>query len=131
MDWKYLFTSFEGRISRKPFWLGNLALYILLVVVIVVPLLIASLFGFGMNPDEISSATPTFSIWHWLVLLLILFTIYPSIAIQTKRWHDRGKSGWWFLINFVPFIGGVWALVETGFLRGTEGANQYGNDPLA
>jgi uncharacterized membrane protein YhaH (DUF805 family) len=25
MDWKHLFFSFRGRINRKPFWLGNVA----------------------------------------------------------------------------------------------------------
>jgi uncharacterized membrane protein YhaH (DUF805 family) len=31
----------------------------------------------------------------------------------------------------VPIIGPIWALVECGFLRGTEGPNAYGPDPLA
>ena len=27
MDWKYLFTSLEGRIGRQSYWMGVLALY--------------------------------------------------------------------------------------------------------
>ena len=54
-----------------------------------------------------------------------------SLAVQVKRWHDRDKSAWWLLMNFVPFIGAIWVLVECGFLRGTEGQNNYGPDPLA
>jgi uncharacterized membrane protein YhaH (DUF805 family) len=45
-------------------------------------------------------------------------------------WHDRNKSGWWVLIAFVPVIGGLWYLIECGFLPGTTGANNYGADPL-
>jgi uncharacterized membrane protein YhaH (DUF805 family) len=56
--------------------------------------------------------------------------IYPAIAVYAKRWHDRGKSGWWTLIILVPAIGSIWLLVELGFLRGTPGANKYGPDPL-
>ncbi len=48
-----------------------------------------------------------------------------------KRYHDRNKSGWWVLIVFVPVIGGLWYLIECGFLRGTPGPNNYGPDPLA
>ena len=33
------------------------------------------------------------------------------------------------MINFVPIIG-FWALIENGFLRGTEGKNRFGEDPL-
>ena len=57
--------------------------------------------------------------------------IYPAIMLYAKRWHDRGKSGWWTLIVLVPIIGGLWILVELGFLKGTDGTNQYGPDPLA
>jgi uncharacterized membrane protein YhaH (DUF805 family) len=51
------------------------------------------------------------------------------MAIYVKRWQDRDKSGWWILIGFVPIIGGIWAFVECGCLRGTMGDNRYGPDP--
>ena len=36
MDWKYLLTSFEGRISRQPFWLSVLVLFIAQWVIMIV-----------------------------------------------------------------------------------------------
>lgn len=30
----------------------------------------------------------------------------------------------------LPRVGGLWALIETGFLPGTAGDNEYGPDPL-
>jgi len=45
--------------------------------------------------------------------------------------HDRDKSAWWMLIILIPFVGGIWYLVEVGFLKGTEEQNQFGSDPLA
>jgi uncharacterized membrane protein YhaH (DUF805 family) len=54
----------------------------------------------------------------------------PMIVVSIKRWHDRNKSGWWVLFAFVPVIGSIWVLVETGFLRGTTGANNFGVDPV-
>ena len=133
MDWKYLLTSFEGRISRKPFWLSILALVIVEWIVILVFGLVLGTSMMGgldpnMAPDEAASAAMKAMIPLWIVLLLFL---YPSLALYTKRWHDRGKSGWWTLIGLVPIIGGIWLLVELGFLRGIEGPNQFGNDPLA
>lgn len=59
-----------------------------------------------------------------------LVLLWPALAIQAKRWHDRDKSAIWILINFVPFIGGLWALIENGFLAGTDGDNHYGSNPL-
>jgi uncharacterized membrane protein YhaH (DUF805 family) len=64
-----------------------------------------------------------------LGIALAIFYFWSIFAVTTKRWHDRDKSGWWFLINFLPVIGGFWALIENGCLRGTEGPNSYGDDP--
>jgi uncharacterized membrane protein YhaH (DUF805 family) len=65
-----------------------------------------------------------------IVLGLILFPLMlVGIIVQIKRWHDRDKSGWWVLINFIPCIGHIWTLVECGFLPGTPGDNRFGPDP--
>jgi uncharacterized membrane protein YhaH (DUF805 family) len=66
-----------------------------------------------------------------LSTIFTIIAICPAIALYAKRWHDRNKSGWWTLIGFVPIIGAIWIIVELGCLRGTEGANTYGADPLA
>ncbi|MGQ0485996.1 MAG: DUF805 domain-containing protein [Hyphomicrobiales bacterium] len=65
-----------------------------------------------------------------LIILVVVF-LWPTLAIYAKRWHDRGKSGWWMLIILIPLIGPIWVLIELGFLRGTKGPNHYGPDPLA
>jgi uncharacterized membrane protein YhaH (DUF805 family) len=133
MDWGNLFTSFQGRISRQPFWLGLLAL---LVIQWVLMLVLSMVFGFSMMgtvdpnmpPDQAMSQAMGAMVPS---LILALIFLYPSLAIYTKRWHDRNKSGWWSLILFVPIIGAIWFLVECGFLSGTEGMNDYGPDPIA
>ena len=58
--------------------------------------------------------------------LTTIFFLWPALAIQAKRWHDRDKSAWWILINFIPLIGPFWALVENGFLKGSSASNSYG-----
>ena len=132
MDWKYLLTSFSGRINRQPFWLSILAIVVLQWVLMLVLGMILGTSMMGgidpnMPPDEaaalaMKSMTP--------IIIISLLFLYPALAIYTKRWHDRDKSGWWTLIILVPIIGGIWFLVECGFLRGTDGANRFGADPL-
>jgi len=50
-----------------------------------------------------------------LFLMLFYFSHWPVLATQIRRWHDRGKSGFWCLINLAPFIGPLWAFIELGF----------------
>ena len=69
-----------------------------------------------------------------LVGVVLLFPIFgvlmwSALALQAKRWHDRGKSGWMFLVTFIPLVGALWTLVECGFLDGTPGENKFGPSP--
>lgn len=114
MDWNHLFLSFQGRISRQPFWIGVLCL---IAVGVVIQLIIASLFAEG------TGAT--------LGSLVSLALIYPSLAVYAKRCHDRSKSAWWLLLLLIPLVGLIWLIVDLGILPGTPGPNQYGPDPLA
>ena len=117
MDWRYLLTSFEGRIGRQQMWMGIIVLMVVSLIATVLDIL------FGTMDQETGIGI--------ISGLVTLISIYPAVALYAKRWHDRGKSGWWTLIIFVPLIGFIWWLVECGFLRGTEGPNQYGPDPVA
>jgi uncharacterized membrane protein YhaH (DUF805 family) len=126
-----LFTSFNGRSNRQPFWLG------LLVLIIISTILQFILFGiFGASMMGSGSEDPTVMMQEMSKMMvplgiLLLITLWPTLALYAKRWHDRDKSGWWSLIMLIPFIGGIWMLIELGFLRGTDGPNRFGQDPLA
>jgi len=115
MDWTYLFTSLEGRIGRQSYWMGVVAISVIGLVAALLDVVLGTM---NENGYGIVSAIAT------------IVLIYPSIVLYAKRWHDRGKSGWWTLILLVPVIGGLWMLIECGFLRGTDGPNRFGADPL-
>lgn len=103
---------FQGRISRQAYWMFVLVRY----AIILLPVF----FVFGVESD----GAVNYGYIMWLVLL------WPWLAVQAKRWHDRDKSGWWILIYFLPVIGFFWILIENGLLRGTPGTNRFGPDPL-
>jgi len=114
MSLTQLLFSFRGRISRQPYWLFTLVL----VVVVVATLVVADVYRIDRDSRDT------------YLDALVLASLWPILAVQVKRWHDRNKSGWWVLINLIPVIGGVWSLVENGFLKGTGGPNRYGPNPL-
>jgi uncharacterized membrane protein YhaH (DUF805 family) len=66
------------------------------------------------------------SVFFYLVYLVL--AIIPSIAVSVRRLHDLGKSGVWFLINFIPFIGAIWFLILT-CMEGQSKPNQWGENP--
>ena len=118
MNWTWFLFSLEGRISVRQYWL-----YFLLPA-------IATAFLVGALAGAFEAATDrSASQRDWIAVLWSIAIIWPSIATQVKRWHDRDKSGWWYLMNFVPVVGSIWVFVEAGFMSGTPGENRFGPSP--
>ena len=108
MTIEQLLFSLKGRISRRHFW----------SVVAINALVGGCLLVIGLWSQ--SFALPVV----WSVLML-----YPSLAVNVKRCHDRGRSGWLVLVSFVPILN-IWYLIEVAFLPGTDGDNEYGPMPV-
>lgn len=64
----------------------------------------------------------------FLIIVYFLAAIAPSIAVAVRRLHDLDRSGWWFLVHFIPFVGGLIFLLFA-VSPGTPGKNQYGPKP--
>lgn len=65
-----------------------------------------------------------------LLMVWALITFIPTLAVSIRRLHDQDKSGWFYLINFVPFVGGI-IMIVFYLLEGTRGPNRFGPDPKA
>ena len=110
MSLPHILFGFSGRIPRKTYWLyGVLGL----LLVSLMATLLLGIAGVEERRAEV---------------LANLLIAWPAAAISVKRWHDRDNSAWWLLINLVPVVGVIWSLVVNGFLRGTVGANHFGED---
>lgn len=116
----WLLFKFDGRIPRRTYWGAMLSMNAIIFVVYFLMLI-------PLMDRNVADGT-TIAIGVGLLILYVPL-LWISLAVQAKRWHDRGKSGWHILIGFIPYIGGIWVLVECGCLRGTHGPNQYGPDP--
>lgn len=125
------YANFKSRTSRKAYWLFNLTLAIINII-IYIPLFFGVHHGGNPAIDSISNmhgGMSTFlGIWAVLFNLYALFMVIPCLAINVRRFHDSNKSGWWILINIIPVIG--W-LVNIIFcvLPGDAGDNKYGAPP--
>ena len=116
MTWGRILFGFEGRIARRHYWAGSL---------IWIGILIGAVFGGAMVAEALDFPD---AIMFLMIPMCILY-MWSAIALQVKRWHDRDKPGVMVLINLIPYVGGIWAFIECGCMRGTMGPNSYGNDP--
>lgn len=100
------YAQFSGRARRKEYWMFVLFNTIASVVALTID---------GALGIQI------------LLLVYMLATIIPSIAVSIRRLHDTNRSGWWLLLNLVP-LANIVVLVLMCF-DSTPGSNQYGANP--
>ena len=102
--------SFQGRIGRQTYWLKYFLPWL----------------GLNIVAGIIDATTGVPAVG----LVVGLVGIWVGIAAGAKRCHDRDRTGWFQLIVLIPIIGAIWLLIELGFLKGTEGENRFGPDPV-
>lgn len=87
-DFSWAMFQFEGRMRRSHFWISWGILFAAGFILGLIPI-IGSIIGIAL--------------------------IYPQVAVQVKRLHDMGRSGWWviapFAANIVLFIVGFFAIM--------------------
>ena len=103
------YVTFSGRATRSEYWYFFLFYYFLTFCLS---------FIVGFSQSDLALA---------VIGLLCLPILLPSLAVTVRRLHDTGRSGWWFFISFVPYIGGIALLI---FLcQKSDEDNKYGSNP--
>lgn len=117
MEW-YLkamrqYADFSGRARRKEYWM-----YVLFYMIFVLG---AGALGFMIGGEN-------------SILFLALYAgaalihLIPTLAVAVRRLHDTGRSGWFYLIGFIPLIGAIMLLIW--FCSDSQpGPNKWGPNP--
>ncbi len=136
------YANFSGRASRAQFWWW--ALFLILIYMIFSGLFIV--FGGANWLNEIWNATASGAVsippapgmvkfLGFAYLIFVLAVILPNLAVTTRRFHDRGLSGWIFLAlligTIIPYLGliSAIAIIVICILPGNPGDNKYGAQP--
>ena len=125
---KQNYANFQGRAARSEYWF--FALFVFIVAAILTALLFATV---DFITQQVSG------LGYVIIAILAVFylaILIPSIAVAVRRLHDRNMSGWWYLgfivLSAIPFVGVVAsiAMLVIFCLKGTDGDNRFGPDPL-
>lgn len=114
------YADFTGRASLRDYWMFVVSNFIVSFIVGVILFALAILLVLIIN--DYIPATLLVIIGY---LAYIIFLIVPSAAISVRRLHDQNKSGAWYFIIFIPYVGAIILLVLM-CLQGTVGTNRYG-----
>jgi len=114
------YADFSGRARRKEHWMFALFNTIFAVVAMILDRTLGTTFSlYGQSLG-----------YGWIFLIYFLAMILPSLAVGVRRLHDIGKSGWNYLLGFIPLVGAiillVWACKES-----QAGENKWGLNPIS
>jgi len=108
------YAIFSGRARRSEYWYFVLFNLIFMLV--------------AMGLDNLLGTTISVLPYGYFYFALAIAMLIPGLAVFVRRMHDIGKSGWWYFIAFIPFVGAIWLLVLC-CTEGVNGDNEYGADP--
>lgn len=74
------YATFSGRARRSEFWYFFLFNFLVSFVLGLIPSL------------------------SWVSGLWALAVLIPSLAVMVRRFHDTGKSGWYYLVPLIPAL---------------------------
>ena len=107
--------SLKGRATRSEWLLWRLIRILVYLVIKTFEDLIKS-----------KELPPAFYI---ILLKISTITLWINISFDVRRLHDIDFSGWWVLLNFIPFVSlGFFFILA--IKKGTHGPNSFGKDPL-
>ena len=108
------YADFSGRARRMEYWMF---------------VLFNMIFAFAAMVIDNILGTAVEGVGYGMVYALYLLAMFvPGLAVTVRRLHDVGKSGWMYLIIFIPMIGVIWLLVLL-FTDSDSGTNEYGPSP--
>ncbi|MFG6474918.1 DUF805 domain-containing protein [Microbacterium sp. P06] len=119
--WKK-YATFSGRASRSEFWWWYLA-NVCVILFLYAFMAIGAVAGATYDPvTESSQPGPLIGVGAALLVLWSLATIVPTLALSWRRLHDTNRSGAFWFLGFVPFVGGIILLVFFILDSNPEGA---------
>ena len=86
------YAKFDGRATRPEYWW-----FVLFSILFTV-----AVYAVGMILYAATRSTAAFGLIGIVVVVFLIVSFVPSIAVGVRRLHDTDRSGWWFLISFIP-----------------------------
>ena len=119
------YVNFSGRARRTEYWMFSLFFFIICMALLLLTFLLYAAMGDTVN---YTSNEWVNNVIGGLWILFFAAHILPGFALTIRRLHDIGKSGWWYLVAFIPYIGSLIIFIFS-VMPGQEGVNTWGPDP--
>jgi uncharacterized membrane protein YhaH (DUF805 family) len=146
--YEYLFGA-SGRFDRTEFWTTTVLFMVVFPIAAIACLIVWYWWAAPGVHRSFDAMMAAMIVVLTAGLIMAGISLLAMLAANVKRMHDRGRSGVWValfwivpiasacigifapatvgqLLTLAALATALWGIVEMGFLRGTDGPNEYG-----
>ena len=105
------YAVFSGRAARPEYWW-----FVLINLIIAIAINLVAGIIFGRSSGQVVGD------------LYSLAVLLPSLGVGIRRLHDTNRTGWWYLLVFIPVIGWIVLIVFLA-MASDPTSNKYGPNP--
>ena len=113
------YANFTGRARRSEYWYYTLCNVIISLIMYVLIIIAVAIGSDGESPGIL------FYLLYGILMIYVLATFLPTLAVVVRRLHDTGKSGWYYLIGLIPLVGSILLIIAL-VTDSQPGSNQWG-----
>ena len=104
------YATFSGRASRAEYWWWVLISIIVVAIFFLIGTLAGEIYGSPTTSGSLSVG-PGYGIYVALSAIWGLAVLVPGLALVWRRLHDTNRSGGYYFLALIPFVGAIILLV--------------------
>lgn len=116
----------SGRAPRSEFWW--FFLFEILAVIVLIFVDMATIMQLVAQSQGSAGGLENLNPFSLTLVYYFILTFFPRLSVTVRRLHDVGLSGWFYLIYFVPIIGGLIVFIMM-MLPSESRDNKFGPPP--
>lgn len=115
--------KYTGRLSVSDYRVWSLWLLVIFALTYIAHLYAVSVLN--NNAAASINAVTAVYVFYTALLFVYVFLLFAILSALVRRNHDLGRSGWFSVLWFVPYIG-IMYWIYLVCAKGTQGPNAYG-----
>lgn len=113
--------SAKGRFGRLSYIAWNALLLTVMVILLAATMSLLEKNILLKNDLDLDTYV---SISLLLISIIAISTVVIALIFLIRRLHDLDMNGWWSLVQFIPFVGGIFMLYVM-LKKGDEDSNRF------
>jgi uncharacterized membrane protein YhaH (DUF805 family) len=108
MEWMFMplkrYADFSGRSRRMEYWMWVVFQFLIFIAFMILMVAVGGAALMRGDLAGLMAVGGVLIILYLLYALMGLIFLIPNLAVTIRRLHDTGRSGWWIMLFWGPYL---------------------------